>query len=445
VDVLTRPSAMTEARRIALADLVDAVRQLEGLTGQVGPFALPSGTCDRAPELITAVCRALNVPLTFGAPSGERDRDFAVVALGTEIQRAQRSPELAGLSSEDAAAAARCLYEQENAGYRVRAVYRPDGTLITAVEAGPHEAPCVLLSPPCGLSYRLSLPWLRALRSSYRCVIMQTRGTCEQIQDREDFDRRGYDVGHQVGDLLAVTEELVTGPVHLMGICGGAAVAIAAAAQRPDQVSSLSLWHADLELGPEAPKTDHQINLRALLDLGGESRDTAAWLRHRLASGPMTGVPRGIGPLVVRPYATAELFYRYAKLNGATMHWDSRPAAAGVIQPCLVVTSRDDRTAHPAGSRRLSEIVPGARLAVTEHGTHLDAFRATTEQVSRLTSLLASAAPARYAATDDRRGQLPRAVERHVAIGHCKYLPRKAARVSSALLPTSSLARIRFT
>jgi 3-oxoadipate enol-lactonase len=388
-----QPPAMTEALRAAVADLVDAVRQLEGLTGQVGPFALYPDTCDRAPDVVTAVCQALNVPLTFDAPLRGSDRDFAVVALAAEIQRAQRSPALAGLRGQDAApvaAQARRCYEDENAGYQVHPVRRPDGAVITAVAAGPREAPCVLISPPCALGYRLSLPWLRALRSGYRCVIMQSRGTSERIEDREDFDRRGYDMGRQVADLLALAEELAAGPVHLMGLCAGAAVALAASAQRPDRVASLSLWHADLELGGETAKTDHQVNLRALLDLAGESRDTAAWLREKLASGPMTGVPKGIGPLVVRPYATTELFYRYAKLTGATMHWDSRQTAAGVSQPCLVVTSEDDDTAHPAGSRRLAEIVPGSRLVAAEHGSHLDAFRATPGQVSCLTSFLAS-------------------------------------------------------
>lgn len=381
---------MTEGPGHALAELVEAVRQLEALTGQVGPFALPADTCDRAPDLVTAVCRALDVPLTFDAPAGGRDRDYAVVALAAEIQRAQRAPVLAALRPADVAARARQLYEDEEAGYRVRIVRRADGTVITAVEAGPRDAPGVLISPPCSLSYRLSLPWLRALRSSYRCVIMQTRGTTEPIVDREDFDRRGYDLSHQVRDLVAVADELATGPVHVMGLCAGAAVALAATAQRPDRFGSLSLWHADLELGGDAKKTDHQVNLRALVDLGGESRDTAAWLREKLISGPMTGVPERIGPLVVRPYATTELFYRYAKLTAATMHWDSRPTATGVRRPCLVITSEDDDTAHPAGSRRLAEIVPGARLVVAEHGTHLDAFRATPGQVRTLRSFLAS-------------------------------------------------------
>lgn len=377
---------MTEAFPAGLADLVEAVRQLEGLTAQAGPFALHPDACDAAPDVVAAVCGALEVPLTFDAPA--HDKDFAVVGLAAEIRRAQRAPELAGLSPRDAAAEALRLREDERAWYRTHEVRRPDGSVVTVADAGPRDAPCVLISPPCALSHRLSMPWLNALRSSYRCLVVQTRGTSERIEEPELFDKRGYDVEQQVDDLFAVMDEIAARPVHLMGICGGVAVALAAAAWRPALVSSLSLWHADLELGDDAEKTDHQTNLRALLDLGGESRDTAAWLRGKLTSGPMTGVPDRIGPLVIRPYATAELFYRYAKLTGATMHWDSRRTAAKIDQPCLIVTSEDDATAHPAGSLRLAEVMPGAHLVSAEHGDHLDAFQATPGQVACLTSFL---------------------------------------------------------
>jgi 3-oxoadipate enol-lactonase len=382
----------TRRRRTALAALVDAVRQLEGLTEQVGPFALPADTCDRAPEMVVAVCRALGVPLTFDAPVGG-GKDFAVAALAAEIRQAQRSPELADLRPDEVAELAtdvRRLCDEEDTGYRRHTVRRPDGTAIAVVDAGPPRAPCILLSPACGMSYRLSLPWLQALGTGYRCLVPQTRGTNGRIERPQVFDRRGYGVPEQAADLLAIIDALGTGPVHLMGLCGGAVPSMVIAARHPDRLSSLSLWHADLDLGDEAEKTDHQVNLRAVLDMAGESRDTAAWMRDRLTSGPMTGVPPGVGPLVVRPYATAELFYRYAKLTAATMHWDSRGTAAGVRQPCLIVTSRDDHTAHPAGSRRLAQILPNARLVVTDHGTHLDAFKATPEQVACLTSFLGS-------------------------------------------------------
>jgi pimeloyl-ACP methyl ester carboxylesterase len=386
-----RAGPLPGARLAAMADLVLAIRQLEGLTEQVGPVVLPSGTCDRAPELVAAVCRELGVALRFDAPVTGRGQDFAVTALAAEVQRAQRAPALADAHPEELpelAASARRLRDEEDAWCRRHTVHRPDGTSIAVAEVGPSDAPCVVLSSACAMSYRLTLPWLRALGATYRVLVPQSRGTSGRIEDPELFDRRGYGVTEQAGDLVAVIEALAAGPVHLMGLCGGGVPALVVAADHPAGVGSLSLWHGDLEFGGEAAKSDHQVNLRAVLDLAGESRETAAWMRDRLTSGPMTGVPEGIGPLVVRPYARDELFYRYAKLTAATMHWDSRPVASRVTQPCLIVTSRDDHTAHPAGSRRLAQIVPGSRLVQADHGTHLDAFNATPEQVSCLLSFL---------------------------------------------------------
>ena len=388
---MTAPPTTTAA----LAELVDAVAQLAGLTRQVGAFALGASTVDETPELVAAVCAELGVPLRFDVPGD--GPDHAVTALAARIRRAQQSPGLAGLAPADAAATSRRLHDEARAGLREHAVRRPDGTVLTVVAAGPPDAPGVLLSAPPGLDHRLSLPWLRALAGDrhcgdLHCVVLETRGTSEPITDPADFDRRGSGLDSQVDDLLAVAAELADGPVHLMGLCGGVAVALAAAAARPDLVGSVSAWHADLELGPDVPKSDQQENLRAVLDVAGESRDTAAWLRGRLTSGPMTGVPEEVGPLVVRPYATPELFYRYARLTAAGMRHDSRPAAAALAgTPCLVVTSEDDATTHPAGSRRLAELVPGARLVTSPHGTgtHLDAFRASADHVAALRSFLA--------------------------------------------------------
>ncbi len=384
-------SSLEPARHAAVADLVDALRQLEGLTGQLGPFALPADTLAQAPELVTAVSAVLGIPVTVDPAADTGKRDYAAQALAEEVRRSQAAPELAGLAVDDVAllaAEARRLYDAEEGRLRRHRVHRPDGTVVDVVEAGPPDAPAVVLSPACAMSHRLSLPWLRSLGSRFRCLVPDTRGTSGRIERPEAFDERGYGVDEQAGDLLAVIDTLATGPVHLMGLCGGAVPALLVAARHPDRLHSASLWHADLELGDEADKTEHQVNLRAVLDLAGESRETAAWLRERLVSGPMTGVPAGVGPLVVRPYASAELFYRYAKLTAATMHWDSRGVAADVPHPCLVVTSQDDHTAHPEGSRRLAGILPDARLVVTDHGTHLDAFRSTPEQVSHLTTFL---------------------------------------------------------
>lgn len=375
----------------AVDELVDAVRQLAGLTDQVGPFDLPAGTDAACPAVVASVCRALGVPLTFGAAASGPQADHAAVALATELRRAQAHPALSGLDPAAAAAAAQRRLEAERARFAQHAIRRPDGSSLTAAVAGPVDAPGVLVSLPPGLSLRLALPWLYALSSRFRCVIPQSRGTSGPIGDLTSFDRYGHDMARQESDTLAAVDLLATAaPVHVLGLCGGAGLALAAAAHRPDRIRSCSLWHADLELGDEAPKSDHQVNLRALVDLAGESRDTADWLRTKLVSGPMTGVPERIGPLVVRPYATSELFYRYARLTAATVHWDCRETAAALAQPCLVVTTEDDATTHPAGSRRFASIAPRAELVVAGHGDHLDAFRAGRDQVDLLESFLRS-------------------------------------------------------
>lgn len=384
------------SRRTALATLVDATRQLEGLTGQIGCVALTPDVCASAPELVGELCRVLDVPLRFDAPDEARHRDYVVAALGARIRVAQNAPCLAGLTAAEVAefaGAAHRLRVEEDSRYRQHILHRPDGTLLRVVEAGPRRGRTIVMSPACAMDARLCEPWLAALSGTYRCLVLQTRGTYGRIGDAEDFDRLGYDIDEQADDLAAVLDHFGTEKTHLMAFCGGVVPALAVAASRPDRVSSLSVWHGDLELGEDAVKTQHQKNLRALLDLAGESRDTSGWVRERLTSGPMAGVPDGIGPLVVRPYATTELFYRYAKLTGATMHWDCRATAAEVTQPCLVVTSQDDHTAHPAGSQRLAEILLDATLVVAEHGTHLDAFGAGPEQREHLTDFLVAHDP----------------------------------------------------
>lgn len=372
----------------AFDELTDAILQLDGLTKQVGPVTLPAEACDRRPDTVAAVCRELEVPLRFAHLSGGAAVDHSAVALARKIGSAQRSPKLTGTDPRDAAAAAGRRRQAEAARLRTHVVARRDGATVTAVDTGHPTAPSVVLSLPGLMSFRLVLPWLARLRAHRRCVVVLTRGSSESRELPTDFD--GYDHGfdHQAEDLLAVVDRLGLEAVHVMGMCAGAAAAVAAASRRPDRIASLSLWHADVELADDAARTDHQLNLRELLELAAQSRDTAEWIRSKLVSGPMTGVPGGLGPLVVRPYATTELFYRYATLTSSTMRWDCRAAAAAISRPCLVVSSSDDQLAHPEGSRRLAAVVPGARLAELPSGHHLDVFRATPAHVGLLRSFL---------------------------------------------------------
>jgi pimeloyl-ACP methyl ester carboxylesterase len=86
---------------------------------------------------------------------------------------------------------------------------------------------------------------------------------------------------------------------------------------------------------------------------------------------------------VLYPYTSAELFYQYCRLNGTLARTDVEQYLASVKQPTLVVTSEDDETAHPQGSRQLAEGLPNAYLRVEEHGDHASLFYADNTALMR--------------------------------------------------------------
>jgi pimeloyl-ACP methyl ester carboxylesterase len=85
---------------------------------------------------------------------------------------------------------------------------------------------------------------------------------------------------------------------------------------------------------------------------------------------------------LIYPYASAELLYRYGRLNGTIMTTDCRPLLPGIDIPTLVVSSMADTTAHPEGSIFVASRIPGARLELLPRGDHLAAFDAAPELIT---------------------------------------------------------------
>lgn len=247
-----------------------------------------------------------------------------------------------------------------------------DGEPIPAYAAGDPAAPAVVIASACGMPVRLAEPWIRGLSASYRVLTWESRGLFA-----ENF-AGATDVAAQVRDMVAVMDHFGVPVAHVVGLCGGAVLALVAAREHADRVSSLSLWHGDFELGDMVPKTDHQRDLQALMAMAARSRDSARGIQATLSRTMLAGTPPGLAHLVLYPYATPELLYRYCRLNGAIMSMDVRPMLDGVVQQALVVTSEDDHTAHPAGSRHVADRLARGRLHVTAHGDHLSVFEGTT-------------------------------------------------------------------
>jgi len=256
----------------------------------------------------------------------------------------------------------------------------PDGSTLRCYTVGPPDGPVVVLVSACGMPVGLLRRWMIGLGDRFRVLTWESRGLfpAQETLD-EDFDRRGYDVLTQAGDLHAVLDVFDVDAAHVVGLCGGAAVALAAGSAR---VRSLSLWHGDYELGPDVPKTRHQQDVQSLMVMAGRQRKRATSL-HALLRRPTTldNLRPDLAHELIYPYASAELLYRYGRLNGAIMTTDCRPLLATIVLPTLVVSSMVDTTAHPEGSVFVASHIPGARLELLPRGDHLAAFDAAPELI----------------------------------------------------------------
>lgn len=252
------------------------------------------------------------------------------------------------------------------------------GTTIPAYSRGRADAPAIVLAVPCGYPAVLCAAWMRALSTDHFVVTWETRGMFGNELTPEEFEALGGSVSAQAEDLWAVLDEAGVERAHLMGLCGGAVIAAQAALLRERAVASLSLWHGDFS-GSVGVLTDHQRNFKALLEIAACGRDVAALVRESLMSVALDGLPAELSRLLASPYESDERFYRYAVLVAATMNTDMGETLSRVTAPALVVTSGDDRTAHPDGSAWAARTLPNAYLRERGGGDHLSAFAADAE------------------------------------------------------------------
>ncbi|HYS39975.1 MAG TPA: alpha/beta hydrolase [Pseudonocardiaceae bacterium] len=358
-DVTALLAAVDEPIRVAPVDTDDvtpttvaAVQSvLDRLTGQLDlstPRVVPDSACLWSAEL------AVSDHIGLGALA---DQAEALLSL----------PD--GVFDQLTEQASRAARTARRAGVWLRA---SDGAPLRCYSSGSPSRPTVVLVPACGMPVGLIERWIQCLATSFHVLTWESRGL---FGTDEMFDQRGQDLARQADDVFAMLDGFGVRRAHVMGLCGGAAIALAAAAS--PRIISVSLWHGDYELGDQAPKTAHQQDVAALMTLAGRDRSRAAAL-HNLFRKPATlaKLRRDVAHLQLYPYVSPELLYRYGRLNGAIMTTDCRPLLAAVTQPTLVVTSMLDTTAHPDGSVYAARQLLNADLRLMPDGDHLAAFDA---------------------------------------------------------------------
>ncbi|WP_329213076.1 alpha/beta hydrolase [Streptomyces sp. NBC_01485] len=370
--------------RTAVALLAEAVRGVRPLAAGLGgpvrvpvPAAPPAAEDPLTPaELLDLLSGRLRVALSPAPQAPHEGLGVFEHVIGQRLEPALGRPELAGLAAGDraeAAGIADLVAARSFDRFRAPAdAVAADGARLPVYTAGDPAAPPVLLASACGMPAELCDTWLQSLGREHYAVTWETRGLFGEVRD---FDRLGWDTQAQSDDVFAVMDHLGLPSAQLLGFCGGSVVGLHAAGRRPERIGSLSLWHGAYELGAASPKLDHHRNIQALMAMAAESRESAAAVHQVFLQTMLGSTPPDLAHLVLYPFATAELFYRYCRLNGAITDIDVTPLLAGVRQRTLVVTSEDDTTANPLGSAEVARRLTNATLQVEPHGDHISLFK----------------------------------------------------------------------
>ncbi|RON51631.1 alpha/beta fold hydrolase [Pseudomonas frederiksbergensis] len=252
-----------------------------------------------------------------------------------------------------------------------------DGVPLSVYASSGRQRPPIVLALPCGMPFDLCRDWFDALSERYFVVTWETRGL---FGDCSDFDQIGFDTRSQVADLFAVMDHFDLPSAHLMGICGGAAIVLCAAAAHGERAQALSLWHGDYNLGDDSLRTPHQQNFEWLMETAAQDRVEAQDLQAMFVDQKtLATTPEPIAHTVLFPYVSPELFYRYARLNDALNKTELLPILAQITAPTLVVAGDSDSTTHIGGSRLIAQSIDGATLHVEHDGSHLAFFERAAE------------------------------------------------------------------
>lgn len=253
-------------------------------------------------------------------------------------------------------------------------IHSSDGTPLNVYSEEQSERPVVLLISACGMPALLTRKWMKELAQEFFVVSWESRGLFYSPTDIETFR---FGLADQVEDAVAVLNHFNVSRCHVMGFCGGAVIAMKLIARMPSIARSVSLWHGDYNFNEGCPKTRHQSDMQLLMSAVSQSF-SAATSYHKLMCRPavLDTIPMEVAPLVLYPYVNPSLFYLYSKTNGEIMNADVPALVNHLKHRTMIVTSMDDQTAHPDGSRMLAQKICDPILIEEPHGDHITLFDA---------------------------------------------------------------------
>lgn len=203
---------------------------------------------------------------------------------------------------------------------------------------------------------------VEALRSRFRCIAFDHRG-----QGQSEISKDGYDMDTLTLDAAALIEKLGVAPVHFVGLSMGGFVGMRLGARRPELLRSVALVETAPDGEPllNVPKYKIMSALSAVVGLGPFASTVMKIMFGR--------------SFLNDPAKTAIRDEMRAQMLGLRIP-GMRKALDGIISrkpfnekvrvPAVVISGDEDVAVTPARSRKLLELIPGARFVSIPKAGH---------------------------------------------------------------------------
>ena len=208
--------------------------------------------------------------------------------------------------------------------------------------------------------------WYRTrplLAARYRTITLDNRGV-----GRSDMPPGPYPIALMASDAAGVLDAAGVESAHVYGVSMGGMIAQEFALQYPERVRSLILG-CTAAGGPHVVKAEPEV-IQLLMTRGSLSPEEAAQ-----ASVPFIYDSATSRELIDEDLAMRrEWFPRpqsyLAQLQGI-LSWEAYTRLAQISAPTLVIHGESDRLVPAGNGKLIAERIPGARLVLLPHASHL--------------------------------------------------------------------------